>query len=289
MKKPTKKWNRVLRHGLAGVLIGLGCILPGVSGGVLAVTLGIYRPLLDAVANFFSDIKKNVLFLLPLGIGGVIGLFLGSLVLSRLMGQYQTPIMYLFIGLIAGGIPGFLREANEGGFRVRWLWAALGGAALAAAMMLLDRGSETAVQAASQALALSPVQALIAGAIIAIGAIVPGISTSFILLYLGWYQAALAAVADRNIVILLCLGAGCLVCGLLIIRLVRWLFTRVRGYAYYCVLGFLLVSMVLIFPGITWDVQQLVNTLLLAAGFLGAYCFDHFLGGKSENADGDAR
>ena len=58
---------------LKGAIIGVAAILPGASGGVIAVSMGVYRPVIDAVVGFFKAVKRNVLFLLPLGIGGVIG------------------------------------------------------------------------------------------------------------------------------------------------------------------------------------------------------------------------
>ena len=100
------------RRFLAGLIVGIGWILPGVSGGVIAVSLGIYSKMIDAVGSFHRQ-KENFLYLLPIGIGGCIGLFLVSNVLQWLMAEWYNDVVYFFIGLVIGGIPTLLREANS--------------------------------------------------------------------------------------------------------------------------------------------------------------------------------
>lgn len=251
---------------LAGMMIGLGGILPGVSGGILAVSFGLYRPMLDAAAEFFKHPKKSFLFLLPIGFGAAVGFFLGSVTLHRFMQEHYTEIMYLFVGLVLGGIPSFLQEANSEGFKKRWLLFTVLGAAAASSLMLIKSSS-----GAADASSLDPVRLILTGAILSVGVIIPGISTSFILMYLGWYRPALAAVANIDIVSLLFIGIGIVSCGLLLIKAVRWIFSRFRGYAYYSVLGFLLVSAALIFPGAIRGIAFAADLALLIAGFILAY------------------
>ena len=258
-----------LLHMLVGLVIGIGGILPGVSGGVMAVSLGIYRPMIDAVANFFKSPKKNILFLAPIGIGAALGLLLGAIVLDGVMVKYEAQVMFLFLGLVAGGIPSFIREANQRGFKVRYLIATIAGALVASTLLFLDKEAAGSAEAES----LRPLEALISGAILAVGTVIPGISTSFILMYLGWYKPAMSAVADFELVTLVFLGIGAVACALLTIKVARWLFDRFYGYAYYGVLGFLIISAILIFPGFSggWDV--VINLLLAAAGFVVAWLF----------------
>ncbi len=133
--------DSVLLRLAQGVLLGLGCILPGVSGGVMAVSFGLYRPMLDALTGFFRDWKNNLRFLLPLVAGIALGVLAGAAGLKLLLEQYRTPLLYLFIGLILGGVPGLLREANADGFRPCWLWALAGGVAAASLLLLLETGA----------------------------------------------------------------------------------------------------------------------------------------------------
>ena len=253
-------------HLAVGVVIGIGGVLPGVSGGVMAVSLGIYKPMIDAIAGFFKAPKKNCVFLLPIGIGAVLGFLLGAVALSGLMERWYTQVMWLFLGLVAGGIPSFIKEANERGFKWRYLIATAAGAALAMLMLFLREGA-----AAADVERLTPLEALISGAIVSVGAVIPGISTSFILMYLGWYRPLMDAFANAEAltVIFVALGAGG--CFVATVKTARWVFDRFHGWAYYAVLGFLAVSAALIFPGITWDLSLIVDILLAAGGALGAY------------------
>ena len=258
-----------LLHMLVGLVIGIGGILPGVSGGVMAVSLGIYRPMIDAVANFFKSPKKNILFLAPIGIGAALGLLLGAIVLDGVMVKYEDQVMFLFLGLVAGGIPSFIREANQRGFKPRYLIATVVGALIASTLLFLDREAADSIEADT----LRPLEALISGAILSVGTVIPGISTSFILMYLGWYKPAMSAVADFDILTLVFLGIGAVVCALLTIKAARWLFDRFYGYAYYGVLGFLIISAILIFPGFSGPLSAIVDLLLVVGGFVVAWLF----------------
>lgn len=269
-KNEQKKHVNFLLRTLCGFLIGIGGILPGVSGSVMAVSLGLYEDMLDALADLFHSFRKHILFLLPIGIGSALGLVLGALGLTGVMRTYETQVLYLFLGLVAGGVPSFIREANEQGFKKRYLLATLLGAALASALLLLKvSGRELA-----EVERLSPLMAILAGAILAVGAVVPGMSTSFILMFLGWYKAAMASIANVDVVTILCLAAGALLCALALLRGTRWLFRRFHGYAYYATLGFLLVSAALIFPGFPHGGALIVSLLLAAGGFVLALLLD---------------
>lgn len=232
-----------IRSVLAGFLIGLGAVLPGVSGGVMAVSFGLYRPMLDAVTGIFRDTRQKLMFLLPLAIGGGAGLLLGARGLGVAMAQYEKPMLFLFTGFIVGGVPDLLREAEGGGrFRRRWLLAMLAGIVLALPLAL-SGGAQV------QADSLSNAQALCAGLLEGVGTVVPGVSTSFVLIRLGWYQAYLHAVSSMAVRELLLIALGFAASALSAMKAVKWMFDHVQGYAYYGVLGFLMVSVALVFPG----------------------------------------
>ena len=262
-----RSFSALWKSVLAGAMIGLGGILPGVSGGILAVSFGLYRPILDAIAEFFKHPKKSFLFLLPIGLGAAAGFFLGSLMLHRFAQKYYNEIMYLFVGLVVGGIPSFLEEANSEGFKKRWLVFSLFGALLASSLLFISDGARATADLAY----LTPIQLILTGLILSVGVVIPGVSSSFILMYLGWYRAAMATVANVDIVSLLTIGVGVVSGALLLIKTVRWLFSRFRGYAYYSVLGFLLVSAALIFPGFSFDLEHLLDIAIMMIGFFAAY------------------
>lgn len=251
------------RNALAGLLMGIGCVLPGVSGGVMAVSFGLYRPMLDAVLGIFHDTRRKLLFLAPLALGGAAGLLLGARCLGTAMRLYEKPMLCLFTGFILGGVPDLLAEAEEGGrFHRRWLGALAGGILLAMPMALLR------AQGVDRALSLTPLQALAVGLAEGVGTVVPGLSTSFILMNLGWYQAYLEALAHPQADVLGLVALGFAASALASMKAVQWLFDHARGYAYYAVLGFLLVSVALVFPGFGSGWTLWMQLAALLAGML---------------------
>lgn len=259
MRRQESFW----RNALAGLLIGIGCVLPGVSGGVMAVSFGLYRPMLDAVLGIFHDTRRKLLFLAPLALGGAAGLLLGARCLGTAMRLYEKPMLCLFTGFILGGVPDLLAEAEAGGrFRRRWLGALAGGVLLALPMALLR------AQSVERALSLTPLQALAVGLAEGVGTVVPGLSTSFLLMNLGWYQAYLDALAHPQAGVLGLVALGFAASALASMKAVQWLFDHARGYAYYAVLGFLLVSVALVFPGFGSGWTLWMQLAALLAGML---------------------
>ena len=94
-----------------GILLGAGAILPGISSGVLCIVFGIYEKLLDSILHFFKDIQKNFLFLFPLAIGGLLGIFLLGNILSYLFLHFEIPMKCIFLGLILGSLPTLCKTA----------------------------------------------------------------------------------------------------------------------------------------------------------------------------------
>lgn len=246
-----------LRNVLAGFLIGAGCILPGASGGVMAVAFGLYRPMLDAVLGFLRAPKKHLLFLLPIGIGGVGGIVAGALCLSGAMARHERLMLFLFTGFILGGIPDLLQQA--GSFRKRRLLSL--GAGLLCALPLALLGNPDAAL-----VCLSPAQSLLTGVLEGIGTVVPGISTSMVLIRLGWYQAYLTAVSTLAFPQLVFIVPGFALSALVCMRTVQWLFERHTGHACYAVLGFVLVSVAVVFPGFTLGLLFWAEAAMLVIG-----------------------
>ena len=255
MEKPTTFGYRCL----CGLLIGIGFILPGVSGGVMAVSMGLYRPMLDAVTGLVRAPSASLRLLAPIGLGGAAGTLLGARALSLLMARWEKPLLFLFIGFILGGVPGMLREADREGFRRKHLWALLPGLALTLPFLLLG-GAETRPER------LSLAQALATGGVYALGTVIPGLSASFLLLRLGWYPAALVAVGSVDAGVIAPMALGFAAVALATLRGVKWLFDHAGGYAGYGALGFALVSVGLVFPGAEGGVRGWAEWMLLATG-----------------------
>ena len=166
-----------------------------------------------------------------------------------------------------------LAEAEEDGrFHRRWLGALAGGVLLALPMALLR------AQGMERALSLTPLRALAVGLVGGVGTVVPGLSTSFILINLGWYQAYLDALAHPQAGLLALVALGFAASALVSMKAVQWLFDHARGYTCYAVLGFLLVSVALVFPGFGSGWTLWAQLAALLAGLLVA----RWMGGLGE-------
>lgn len=250
----------------AGAVIGLGSIVPGVSGGVIALTMGLYEAILEAITNFFQNPRRNILFLLPLGLGAGFGILVFSNLIAWLMENCKEQVLFLFIGFVAGGIPAFFRKANSQGFKARLLIFFI----LGLIIILLPAQLEL-IATGSQQQKLDFTMALLSGFILALGTIVPGMSSSFILIYLGTYEAIIRAISTIDIMHLFPVGIGFLLGALLIIKIVAYLFKHFQAQAYYTVLGLLIGSIVLIVPPFSLDMKLLINILIFALGSALAY------------------
>ena len=147
-----------------------------------------------------------------------------------------------------------------------------GGVLLALPMALLR------AQGMERALSLTPLRALAVGLVEGVGTVVPGLSTSFILINLGWYQAYLDALAHPQAGLLALVALGFAASALVSMKAVQWLFDHARGYTCYAVLGFLLVSVALVFPGFGSGWTLWAQLAALLAGLLVA----RWMGGLGE-------
>lgn len=243
---------------LAGFLIGVGCILPGVSGGVIAVSFGLYLPMLEAFTGFFRNMRRHALFLLPLCIGGLIGLLMGAEGLAYAFRRWETPMLFLFLGFILGGLPALFRNALKDGFAWHFLWALLPGILMLAGTLYLDGRPQTAT--------LTPLKWLIAGGIYAIGTVIPGLSASFLLIQLGWYQQILQAFSRLILPQLLWFIIGFAAVTLACLHCVKQLFDRFPALASFGVIGLLAASVIPVIPSLRQGAGMLLDLALLVLG-----------------------
>jgi len=214
-----------------GVIIGIGLIKPGLSGGVLAVVFGIYETMMRFLANLKEKFVKNLLFFIPVGIGGVIGVVAFSAAVDWAFTHYAAPFIWLFIGFIAGTFPSLFKTAGRQG-RKAWHWILL--VAVAAGMFLLMNWMESIKNVT---LAPNFLNWLLSGALIGLGVVVPGMSPYNFLIYLGLYQPMAAGIKTLNLGVVIPLFLGLVVCVLLFAKLVSWLFDQAYTTMYHLILG----------------------------------------------------
>ena len=240
-----KKQNIVLDwilRLLKGVLVGIGFITPGLSGGVLAVVFGIYEPLMRFLGNLRDKFIKNVLFFIPVGIGGIIGVVAFSAVVDFAFQNYASQFTWLFIGFIAGTFPSLFKTAGKKG-REGWHWLVLGLTAVGSVFLMRGLENMTDVQ-----LTPSFSNWLLSGAMIGLGVVVPGMSPSNFLIYLGLYQQMASGIRNLDLGVIVPLSLGLILCVLLLARLISWLFKKFYTVMYHLILGIVVGSTIVIIP-----------------------------------------
>ena len=248
---------------LKGLLIGIGGVAPGVSGGALAVLFGLYERMTDAIGNIFKDFRENIVFFFPVALGGCVGVLGFSRIMQYLFRHYDVQVKYLFIGLMIGTLPTVFKQANKKGFKKKYILSCITAFGITIFAMVLERVGINIIPDASPGI----LQLAFYGAIIGIGTIVPGISASIVLMYIGAYQTVLDGLANIDLAILIPVGTGLAISIILFAKLISLLFKKAYGYTYYAVLGFVIGSIIAIFPGIAFDFKYIISILLFVIGF----------------------
>lgn len=250
---------------LKGILVGIGFITPGLSGGVLAVVFGIYERLMGFLGNLRDKFIENVRFFLPVGIGGAIGVVAFSAVVDFAFSNYAAQFTWLFIGFIAGTFPSLFKTAGKKGRNtVHWLILVL--TAIGTVFFMSWMETIRTVQ-----LAPSFTNWLLSGVLIGLGVVVPGMSPSNFLIYLGLYQPMASGIRhlDLGVIIPLILGATLIV--LVLAKLISWLFKKFYAFMYHFILGIVVGSTIVIIPGGVSGWTIAVCAVLFAAGALISY------------------
>lgn len=250
---------------LKGVMVGIGFITPGLSGGVLAVVFGIYERLMRFLGNLREKFLQNVLFFLPVGIGGVIGVVAFSAVVDYAFTNYAGQFTWLFVGFITGTFPSLFKTSGKQG-RKWWQWVLL--VLMAGGIFFFMRWMETI---RSVQVAPSFVNWLLSGALIGLGVVVPGMSPSNFLIYLGLYQPMAAGIRHLDFGVILPLAIGGLACVLLLARLISWLFKKFYAVMYHLILGIVVGSTIAIIPSGLSGWALAVSGLLFLAGAAASY------------------
>ena len=252
-----------LKSILVGFLIGIGFIAPGVSGGAIAVVFGLYDRITDAIGNFYKDFWNKVKFLLPLAIGAGISVLLLGKLIQLSFEKYQLQTCLLFIGLMVGTIPSVIHTANKKGFR--W-WYVL--VMLAAMAMTMTMGWLNTLNYNQAEVNLNFGLLLLCGVAFGFGTIVPGVSTSFLLMSAGVYMPLLKAFNDRDILTLIPVGIGFVLFVLIFAKFINWLYRVAYGVISYIVTGLLIGSVFLVIPPVQFNLETGLSLLLAIIGGL---------------------
>ncbi|MDO4546253.1 MAG: DUF368 domain-containing protein [Bacillota bacterium] len=247
-----------------GTIIGGTMLVPGVSGGSMAIILGIYDKLITSVSSFGKHKLESFLFLLLFVAGGFLGIFLFSRPILYMIQQYPMPMLYFFLGAVAGGIPLILRKAQVRSFSFRGLGYVMLGVIIVAALSMIPMESS---QSRLETGLLGIFLLMLAGFIAAIALVLPGISVSYLLLIAGLYDETMQAISQFYMPFLIPLGIGLLLGILLTTRLLEKAMLAYPQPTYLMILGFVLGSLIEVFPGVPSGWQILLCIVTMFAGF----------------------
>lgn len=178
-----------LKEILRGIFIGIANIIPGVSGGTIALSMGVYEKIISAVNNVRKDFKNSVKTLLPYALGAVIGIVILSFVIEYSLKNFELPTLMAFVGLILGGLPPIIKRVENEKFKITHLISFILFALVIIIPTLIASNGET-VREVSLSLG-SCILMFILGIVGAASMVVPGVSGSMILMMLGYYSVIL--------------------------------------------------------------------------------------------------
>lgn len=243
-----------------GITIGAGAILPGISSGVLCVVFGIYEKLLDSILNFFKNIKDNIKFLLPILIGSGIGIILFGNLLRILFANFENQTKFCFIGIILGGIPTIFKNANsKKGFRLHYLLYTFITLIITLLLLYIENTFPTNNFSNNNAF----LYLVFSGFIMSIGVVVPGISSTVLLMLLGVYDIYLLAVSTLNISTLIPMGIGLIIGGYIFLKITKYCLDNFYAQTYYSILGFVFGAIFVLYPGLNFSFQSIISIIIL--------------------------
>lgn len=252
-----------IKNIIMGVFIGAGAIIPGVSSGVICVILGIYEKLLDSVLSIFKNFKENIKFLLPIGIGAICGMVLLGNTLKFLFYAYPVQISFIFIGLVMGSIPVLFKETEKKEeFKLKNIWFMFFSMIFGIAMVIAE--NRIAISSNTE---FSFMYLVLVGICMSIGVVVPGVSSTVILMLLGVYSAYLTSVAEIYLPVLIPIGIGLALGSLISMKIIKYLLDNYYIQTFYSIIGFTIGSVFVLYPGISFDLTGLISVLCFFLGW----------------------
>lgn len=270
-----------------GAVIGIANIIPGVSGGTMMVSMGIYDRLIHCITHLFKEFKASLRFLLPIVIGAAIALVASSFGLEYLSNAYPVPANLLFIGLILGCLPAITKNVKGNKLKIGYGAVFLLFLVLVVCLALI--GGTEGNNADLSLNVFTALKMFGVGIIASATMVIPGVSGSMILLLLGYYHPVLESInafiraltafdVDGLLTgcgVLVPFGLGVVFGIFAIAKLIEIIFAKFPIYAYWAIIGLIVASPFAIvwtmihqsnFPGVT-VLSVIVSVVTFVAGF----------------------
>ena len=304
---------KFLEHIIIGIIIGISNIVPGVSAGTMFVILGIFKKLIDQVGLCIDEVKKMIknitkfkekdggiravgimfknifnsqkTFLIPIAIGMTFAIYFVAKLFSILNPEQIMYRNYIFLGLILGGIPALIKELKKGtdiqNINKRkaniYLFMFIGFLIMLTVYILKINGiglRKVGYEELSIAMALP---LFLVGAIAAASMVIPGISGSMVVLILGYYELMTISISKLNMVFIIPFAIGILVGIMAILKLIKYLLDNHYTKTYSCIVGFVVGSLLMVFPGLPTNIMGYVITIVcIILGLFASYMIEKY-------------
>lgn len=273
-----------------GIIMGLANVIPGVSGGTLALIMGVYEKMINAITTLFKKFKENILFLLPLAIGMVAAIYGGSKVIPPCLEKFPLATVLFFVGLILGGIPMLYKKVNK--HLKNWtnyLVLIIVFAALLCYTFLVGNGGKADLTNLNF---IDYIKLVLVGMVAAATMIIPGISGSMTLMVLGYYEGIYETVGNitnfsefgHNMAILIPFGIGIVIGIFLIAKMIEFLLAKFEVKTYFGIFGFIFASLIIMFVKNVFAfnlIEFVIGLVLMVIGYLLSYFIANYK--KKEN------
>ena len=304
---------KFLEHIIIGIIIGISNIVPGVSAGTMFVILGIFKKLIDQVGLCIDEVKKMIknitkfkekdggiravgimfknifnsqkTFLIPIAIGMAFAIYFVAKLFSILNPEQIMYRNYIFLGLVLGGIPALFKELKKGtdiqNINKRkaniYLFMFIGFLIMLTVYILKINGiglRKVGYEELSIAMALP---LFLVGAIAAASMVIPGISGSMVVLILGYYELMTISISKLNMVFIIPFAIGILVGIMAILKLIKYLLDNHYTKTYSCIVGFVVGSLLMVFPGLPTNIMGYVITIVcIILGLFASYMIEKY-------------
>ena len=288
---------------IKGMLIGVANIIPGVSGGTMMVSMGVYEKIIGVVNNLFKDIKKSILTLLPLGVGMLLGVAVFSFIIPWSLEVYPLPTCLCFIGLIMGGVPSIVKPAKESLYKegksisLPHILAFAAFFALAVSMAAMN---ETQTSSANFDLNIGfMISIFMVGMVAAATMVIPGVSGSLVLMILGYYEGIMSSISgfisavfawDWNLIwyyvgVLAPFGIGVIVGIFAVAKLIEFLFAKFPSITYCGILGLIIASPIAIIIKMGHNNINVFTAIIGVVLLVVSTWFTYWFGKKTEGIE----
>ncbi len=245
---------------IQGFVVGVGVILPGISGGSLLYAFGIYSQILDVLSNPIGGIKKYWKMLCFVAVGGAAGFIGFAGITEALLRWNESIVVCAFVGLIIGTLPGLWRDAGKQG-RGKWSVFSLVASFVGITVLFFVFENVLTVTIPQNILGW-----ILCGLIWGLGFVVPGLASSNLLMFFGIYEILLGHIKSLDLGVLIPFGLAVLAVFLLLSRAVKFVFDKFHSVMSHCIIGFVVATTVMILPSFATSPLNIVFYLISIVG-----------------------